>query len=246
MKIAITDLKKCARLVTFLALVSFFATACSKKNDPAPKPDTPPPVTVPFGTVITVTDLMADTSDADPTSENRNPLFYSLEQNKEIATLYSKTALWDLSFTSIYNSFLGGNNGFDQNNQGYGGPGKGGIYILKQEFDAVKTIPPDSLFVTKGGAYGTDDSGNFGTGTGWYLYDFGGSLYPGVANKQHVAYPIADRTLVVRTANGNYAKIKMISIYKDITNPDSMFTFSPHPYYTFQYMLAKKGSTTFN
>jgi hypothetical protein len=246
MKTLLNHFKKYLKPIGLLVLVAILSAACSKKEDPAPKLDPPETVSVPFGQLVTVSNLMTDTSDADPTSTARKPVLYSLEQNKEVPLEYAKTALWDLSFTGIYNSFLGGNNGINQKNLGYGGSGKGGIYIVKQKFEDVKTIPADNLFVMINGAYGTDDTGAFGNGTGWYFYDYGGSKYPDDPNKAHVVYPIEDRTLIVRTANGNYAKIRMVSLYKDLTNPADWQTHSPHPYYTFQYILAKKGSNSFN
>jgi hypothetical protein len=230
--------------VTRLLLLLILFSACSK--DPA---DTTPidnngSDTI-YGKLITVTNLMTDTSDSDPTSTNRPPVYYSLEENKQAPASYAKTSRWDVSFTSIYNSYLGGNNGTNNKNLGYGSSGKGGIYIVKQKFEDVTAIPSDDQFQTIDGAYGADDSGSFGTGVGWYFYDFGGSKYPNDPDKQHVVYPIEDRTVIVRTAKGNYAKIKMLSIYKDMLNPDDWKTYSPHPYYTFQYILVKAGSKSF-
>lgn len=226
-----------------LLLLLLLCSACSKDQDISEPPTTGTDTI--FGKLITVSNLMTDTSDADPTSTFRIPVYYSLEENKAAPAEYAKTSRWDVSFTGIYNSYLGGNNGSNNNNLGYGASGKGGIYIVQQKFEDVKTIPADDQFITSDGAYGADDSGAFGTGVGWYFYDFGGSKYPGVPDKEHVVYPIEDRTLIVRTSRGNYAKIKMLSIYKDMLNPADWKTFSPHPYYSFQYILVKAGSKSF-
>ncbi|MNY71051.1 hypothetical protein D3C86_2093090 [compost metagenome] len=53
------------------------------------------------------------------------------------------------------------------------------------------------------------------------------------------------RTVIVRTANGDYAKIKMISGYKDAFTADKWFQTTPHMFYTFEYVVVPKGSTKF-
>ncbi|MDO7744729.1 MAG: hypothetical protein MUP99_13170, partial [Pedobacter sp.] len=113
-------------------------------------------------------------------------------------------------------------------------------------------------FKTGGTVVGTDKNGDFGEGTGWYLYDFGGrTVGDGSYEKEHVAYAIADgltlangtklpaRTIVLRTANGNFAKIKMISCYQNAFTPETWFRTTPHMFFTFEYVLAPKGSTKF-
>lgn len=224
--------------------------SCSKSggdNNPNPVDPEPIPVDTIYGKLITVRNLKpAITDDSDPTGTNRPAMYFSLEDNKEVPAEYAKTRRWDISFTGIYNSFIGGNNGSKNGNLGFGGPGKGGIYIVKQKFEDVKSVPEDMLFRAESGVYGTDDSGDFGAGTGWYLYDFSGTIIGnGKPEKQHVVYPIAERTLIVRTAIGNYAKIKMLSLYENELDPAKWFKNTPHPYFTFQYVILKNGNKKF-
>jgi hypothetical protein len=193
-----------------------------------------------------------DANNAPPT------LYYSLESKKEIAAAYAKTRQWDIAFGGLYNSFLSGNNGANGANYGSGSSGVGGVLVLEQAFDAVTTVPNDAQFKTGSNIIGTDDAGDFGQGTGWYLYDFGGIL---VRNNeyenQHVAYALGDtlrlangtklnpRTVVVKTAKGNYAKIRMISCYKDLFKQSEWSRSAPHMYFTFEYVIVPAGSTRF-
>jgi hypothetical protein len=185
-------------------------------------------------------------------------LYFSLESKKEIAASYAKTRQWDLAFGGLYNSFLSGNNGTNGANYGSGSSGVGGILILEQAFDAVITIPGDVQFKTGANVTGTDDAGDYGQGTGWYLYDFGGvHVRNSEYENQHVAYALADtlrlangtkvnpRTVVVKTAKGNYAKIRMISCYKELFKQSEWHRTAPHMYFTFEYVLVPAGSTKF-
>ncbi len=249
-----TALALCPVLLMIVSL-----TACSKNNT-APQsgagggtgPDTDTTVTeVPglFYKLIHVSNLPGDTSSAiKDSSAGAAPVsgttcLFSLEANTARNIIYKQTNKWDLAFDGISNSFLSGNNGANARNYGLGSNAVGGIYIVKQPFDSVTNIPADALFQTGPDVYGTDDSGAFGTGVGWYFYDFTGGSFPGGDGQPHICYAIPDRTVIVRTATGNYAKIKMISIYKDA--PTAPTTFWPQPYFTFDYVLAPKGSTSF-
>lgn len=235
-------------------------TGCSEEDDPLPAIEDPnteePDAEEPdeeegdlFYQLIRIENLATDGSseqDANPTTP-RPAFFFSLEDSTLVPELYQKTNRWDLAFGNLYNSFLSGNNGDDRNNHGYGANGIGGICILEQNFDDVTAIPPPEQFNTVRDQIGTDDSGDFGNGIGWYLYDFGGTIMgDGSYEKQHVAYALQDtRTVIVRTAKGNFAKIRMISCYKDAFTPEEWFRDTPHMYFTFEYVLVPAGSTKF-
>jgi len=232
-------------IVTAIALL---ITSCSKSSDPAPT--TEPEVntgTVAFNKLITVLNFGADMPAGSQPLDQQAPIYFSLENNSAVQLDYKLTNRWDISFSSIYRSFMSGNNGADKSNPGTGGPGKGGIVCLAKNFDEVVEIPDDSQFKTGTAAVGTDDSGAFGEGTGYYLYDFGGTIKgDGSYDSQHVAFALSDtRTVIVRTAKGNYAKIQVLSLYKDLLDPKTWKRDSPHTYLSFKYVLAKAGSKTF-
>ncbi len=61
-----------------------------------------------------------------------------------------------------------------------------------------------------------------GSGNGWYTY---------TGPPNHLILPIAGKVIVFKTSNGNYAKVEILSYYKDApTNPDGtdsrFFTFN--------------------
>ncbi|MEO3407248.1 HmuY family protein [Mucilaginibacter sp. CAU 1740] len=263
MKIIHIFQKRATASLAVLAVAALTFSSCSKSEGVKPD-DTTTVVTptrdadkVPYYKVQRVENLAAQTDDQNPT-EPKTEILFSLDYKKEQPATYAKTTLWDISLSGLYNSFLGPNSNTDSGNSGYQGPGKGGITIVQQAFEDVTAIPAAADFKTTKGLIGTDDRGSFGTGTGWYLYDFGGTeVGDGSATKVHVAYALgnalkladgstlAARTIIVKTASGDYAKIKMISCYKDIFTPDQMLTNSPHMYFTFEYMIVPAGSTKF-
>lgn len=249
-------LKQTFRSIAILGITaSVLFVSCSKDSDVTPD-STEEIDGVTFYKMFRVENYAVETDDNNPTVP-KTAVLYSLEESKDIPLSNIKTTRWDITFNGLYNSFISGNNGKDDKNSGYGSNGVGGILIVKKAYDEVVDIPSDIEFKTGGGLIGTDDAGSFGQGTGWYLYDFGASVVATGYDKQHVAYALGNplklldgstlpaRTIIVRTAKGNYAKIKMISCYKDALTPDLWFRTTPHMYFTFEYTLAPKGSLKF-
>lgn len=253
-----TQFTKTSRWMLVLLAAATFTVSCSKEKDLKPEEEIPEESsTVPFYKLQRVENFAVETDDKNPT-ETKSAAYFSLETKKETPANYAKTARWDLGFNGLYNSFISGNNGKEGNNLGYGGAGTGGILIVEKPFDEVTDVPADADFKTKVGVVGTDGNGDFGQGTGWYLYDFGGSIIgDGSYDKMHVAYALSEpvtlkngtklkaRTLIIRTAKGNYAKVKMISCYKDAFTADKWFRTTPHMFFTFEYVIVPKGSTKF-
>jgi hypothetical protein len=165
--------------------------------------------------------------DGRPQSANTTT-YYSLVDNKVIASSDAASTKWDIAFSSTKILINGGTSG----------PGIGGAFVYVGLFDALKTIPADSNFAT--------DNGNaasfaipLGSGRAWYTYD-------GLTT---LVSPIAGRVLVIRTATGKFAKIEIISYYKGgVTLPasasvnDKLFK---QRYYTFRYAYQPNGSKTF-
>lgn len=238
-------------------------TACSKSDDPQLEPGTEKPDDDDTPTNENVFYKLIRVENFQGTSDNNfqsaaPTIFYSLENNKPMEGKYQQTNRWDLAFGGLLNSFVSGNNGRDRTNAGFGGSGKGGITIVQKAFDEVTEIPADSEFRTGGHLIGTDDYGKYGQGVGWYLYDFDGDIVRnGETDDQHVAYAldrpltlrngtvVGPRTVIVRTAKGNYAKVKLISLYKDTFERELMKRTSPKVYFTFEYVIVPAGSTSF-
>lgn len=182
-----------------------------------------------------------------PATTGATTIYFSFDTKKEVAATQVKTAEWDMAFGGMLTSFVSGNNGAESTNYGTGSTAVGAVAIIEKPFDQVTDVPADSEFKTGKDVFGTDKEGAAASGTGWYLYDMNGTIKgDGSALKKHVAYAMPEkRTLVIRTAKGDYVKIKMISLYKDAFTADKMFINTPMPFFTFEYVVVPKGSTKF-
>ena len=151
--------------------------------------------------------------------------YYSLRGNALVED--SASTEWDVAFsrTTIYT------------NSQASGPGNGGAIVLDKSFDAT-TIAP-----SKGYKVDTDSGLAIpaGSDNGWYNYN----------SSTHLITPIEGKTIVIRTADGEYyAKLNILSYYKD--NPDlSSDEFANNPddypsgYYTFEYAIQLNDSRKF-
>ncbi|HLQ99636.1 MAG TPA: HmuY family protein [Sphingobacterium sp.] len=246
-----------------LVLSASLLLSCSK-DSPSPDPDEELPTEsgemVDFYEVHRVENWYVKVN-YDNSSEGLKEAYYSLEYNKERDRSYQKTDLWDISFSNMLNSFLGANNKSDESSFGFEGNGNGGILILEEAFEEVTDIPDDSDFLTGRDGIGIDGKSDFFVDRdviGWYIYDWDGIILgDGSPDKTHTTYALGNplelsdgsdapiRTLVVRTAQGNYAKVKIISCYKDAETQEEMVKDAPKMYYTFEYMLVPAGSNSF-
>jgi len=243
-----------------LACIIFLSlTLVSCKKDTVP--DDPQPGRQLPDSLLNRLIAVSNFGEAPPDGNGSNPmlptLYYSLERRRPVPADSLNTSAWDLSFSNLFRSFI------NCNNTSSGGKGAGGILIVEKKFEEVVDIPADELFRTGEKAYGTDDAGAFGEGVGWYIYDFDGTrLRSGAYDDAHVAYPMNEaltikrgdetsfitqpRTILVRTAHGHYAKLRILSIYKDKTDPSTWHRNDDKPYFTFEYVLANAGSKRFS
>lgn len=97
----------------------------------------------------------------------------------------------------------------------------GSAQVVHIAFEGLSQIPA--------AGFKTDEGSNkaipTGSGNGWYIYNM----------EDHSIEPIADRTIVIKTQNGKYYKLQVISYNKD-RQPHE-----PTGYYTFRYQELKKG-----
>ncbi|MBS7788167.1 HmuY family protein [Flavobacterium sp. CYK-55] len=105
--------------------------------------------------------------------------------------------------------------------------GSGSISIVSNTLSAVTTLPSESSFNQDGaGSYAIPT----GSGNGWYNYN----------STNNLITPIAGKIFVIKTHDGKYAKMEIISYYKDApANPD---TTSLSRYYTFKYVYQPNGN----
>lgn len=158
---------------------------------------------------------------ADPAINNNRFAFFSLERNETVAYTDSATGKWDIAFrgTTILT------------NGGASGPGAGGAFVQRSvSFDAFTSIPNDSTFKTDAPpAYAIP----IGSGNGWYNYNFA----------TNIITPIPGNVIVVRTATGKYAKVEILSYYKDA--PATPTAADVPRYYTFRFIYQPDGSKRF-
>ena len=138
-------------------------------------------------------------------------IYFSLSTGKDVSAEEAKTTKWDLAFSKTTIAV----------NSGTSGPGNGGAQVIEQPFEMIKEAPKDG--------YKTDgESGSAipgGSGNSWYKYDM----------SVHAILPIVGRTILVKTAEGKFAKVEIISYYKGA--PEDVPT-EESSYFTFRYALA--------
>lgn len=183
------------------------------------------------GKIATVSNLPADTivglaASGQPVGAGKYS-FFSLETNTWIGNADSATTKWDLAFagTTI------------RVNNATSGPGSGGAFVYIGTFDALNTVPVDSIF--KIDNHPTTYAIPRGSGKGWYNYDGANNLLT----------PIPGRVMVIRTASGKYAKVEILNYYKggvtpSATAPDNI-KINEQRYYKFRYTYQGNGTKTF-
>lgn len=236
--------------------------------------DTPPSDSA-FNREVQILDLGAHLPAGHQPADAEDPLFFSLEKFSSVGIGYRSTDRWDLAFSDMSRSTISANNG-TKAGFGYGTSAIGGMVVLDSAFSEVTTIPDDSQFKYPG-ATGLDDQGAFGAPLGHVVYTFEGNFLrpdimkdidnPDVAiqvqvNKyRHMMYclsedmvkafknvrPLRPRTIIIKTAKGNYAKVETQSMYQGIMDPMLMKR-DPAikmPVYSFRYVLAKASERRF-
>lgn len=210
------------------AIIAF--SACTKEDTPPTKED---------GLSVVVYDLACDTmaSMGDTEGKEKRPFYtvlfsMSTKQHRFIKTAedtaaYFQKTDWDIAFSKEYNSYVTVNGQFP-GTPGMGGPGKGTMISVEQPYDQVTEAPADAVFEAEGRGGTGWDSGN---GYGWFFYSL----------QNHICVPIKNRTFILRTATGKYAKLELLNIYKG--NPPVVTDlFWPAPYLTFRYFVQEDGS----
>ena len=155
--------------------------------------------------------------------------FFSLTDGEIVDKADSASTLWDIALAGTTILVNGGTSG----------PGQGAAQIVSGTFDELAEAPESG--------YQTDSETGFaipaGSGNGWYNYTGGG-------NPPNAVIPIPGSVIVLKTAEGNYAKMEILSYYEG--NPDTsteeFINFNTRPegrHYTFQYVVQPNGSRDF-
>lgn len=160
---------------------------------------------------------------------SKGAVYYSLSTNKQVTGDDITAGKWDIQF-SARNIFVNG---------GTSGAGTTQAQIVSSIFADLTTAP------TTG--YKTDATGvNAILNNDWSLYTNTNSV------PNHAVLMVPGKIIIVKTSDGKYAKIQMISYYKG--NPDTTtpafadFTnreiITPSRYYTFKFAYQADGSTS--
>lgn len=191
-------------------------TACDSAGDD----QTPEPIAA-----TTVVDLAADpivgidSTTGMPVGTGRFT-FYSLRDNAIVPNSDSATADWDIALRATTILINGGTSG----------PGNGAAQVWTGAFEDLTEAPADGYAVDS-------EAGNaipIGSGNGWYNYN----------PPLNLITPIPGRVIVVRTADGRYAKIRINSYYRGApAAPDA--TVHEARYYTFDYVFQEDGTRSF-
>jgi len=203
------------RFSTLVLLVA--ALAACDNGDPDDNPD-------PIQAEV-VNDLAADPitgfdpNTGQPIGANRFT-FYSLREDRFVPNADSASTEWDLGFKGTEIIVNGG----------VSGPGEGAALVWTGAFEDLTEAPADG--------YATDtEEGNAiptGSGNGWYNYN------PQV----NLVTPIPGRVLVVQTADGRYAKVRILSYYRGAPETPDPATDQAR-YYTFEYVFQPDGTRSF-
>ena len=147
---------------------------------------------------------------------------YSLRDNATVANTDSATNKWDVGFRGTMIIVNGGAIR----------TGQGGAYVHTGTFEELTTVPTSATFAQDQSASNLAIPAR--SGAGWYNYN----------QATNVISPIPGRVLVVRTGDGKYAKMEVLSYYQNApATPDAN---SVQRYYTFRYVYQPDGSTKLN
>lgn len=200
-----------------IACVGIAFIACTKEENP---------VVVQPLTAMTVKNIAADpTTGVNPTTGQ--PIgttgkftLFSFKENAQVANTDSATTKWDVGFrgtTIIVNG-------------GAIRSGQGAAYLHTGTFEELTTVPASATFAQDQSA--TQLAITTGSGKGWYNYN----------SATNIISPIPGKLLVIKTGDGKYAKMEILSYYQNApAAPDQN---SVQRYYTFRYLYQPDGSQT--
>ncbi|MCU0419543.1 MAG: HmuY family protein [Cyclobacteriaceae bacterium] len=183
---------------------------------------------------ITVRNLNADHAPFGPNpparvGETKKFTFFSFRTGQIVTRADSATVNWDVAFQGTSIIF----------NSGTSGPGNAGAQFLSGSFEEVTEAPESGYVVDNAPIRAVSSSplppGATPTNQWWQNSGTGQST---------VVSPIAGRILVVRLAQGGFAKMEILSYYKDApVTPNNMRDIDRH--YTFRYLYQPNGGRTF-
>lgn len=206
--------------IAVIALGVFTLSSC--KDDPSPEPV----VSTTFTNLAADPPTGFDPNTGAPIGTTGLFTLFSFKTGAIVEQSDLGTNKWDLGFrgtTIIVNSPTSGT-------------GTSQVQLISGIFDELKEAPLDG--------YKSDDANATvknaiptGSGNGWYTATGGGPGSPTIVK------PIAGKIIVVKTSEGRYAKLEILSYYKDApSNPTGN---EPSRYYTFRYVYQPNDTRSF-
>lgn len=165
-----------------------------------------------------VEEMHAPADRADPDSSPF--VYFNLRSGEEVSADLADTDQWDIAFRSTSVII----------NSGDSGPGEAGAVMLDVPFDEVTIAPQDGY---------SEDSSDEPAVADWYTYT-------AMSEPAHAIIPHEDKTIVLRTADGNhYAKVQIQNYYQgtptyeeeDFVDYEAREQAYPAQYYTFRYAI---------
>jgi hypothetical protein len=154
-----------------------------------------------------------------PIGVTRKYTLFSFKNGGPVLNADSATTKWDIGFNGT-NIIV---------NSGTSGPGTAAALIKSAIFDELIEAPADGF------AQDNKNTATYaiarGSNNGWYSYN----------QSTNIITPIAGKVLVIKTSDGKYAKMEILSYYQDA--PASPSSNSKDRYYTFRYLYQQDGTT---
>jgi hypothetical protein len=195
-------------------LASFVFASCNSEEDKADAP-------TPDLEVVMIEDLAAPNDVIDRETgevvEQRPFVHFNLATGEVVG----ENENWDIAIKGLAIRVNGGTSG----------SGEAAAAVVSGIFEEITAVPTGTQFTQ-------DNAPNLaiptGSGNGWYSYN----------PQTHVVSPIAGRVILVRTHDGNFAKLEILSYYKGSpAEPDAFRDQSAT--YTFRYVYQPNGSEQF-
>ncbi len=151
-------------------------------------------------------------------------LYFSLATGAQVTGADTATSKWDLKFKST-SIFV---------NSGTSGTGTTQAQVVSSTFETLTAAPADG--------YKADATGATAI-TGWYTYT-------ATTEPQHAILTVPGKIFVIKTSDGKYAKVEMISYYKGNPNTTTaafadLATRPASRFYTFRFAYQGDGTTSF-
>ena len=131
-----------------------------------------------------------------------------------------QTSKWDIGFNGT-NIII---------NSGTSGPGTASGQLYSGIFADLTTAPESGFLQDNSAASPAVYAITRTSGSTWYTYN----------SSTNIITPTAGKVIVVKTSDGKYAKMEILSYYKD--SPATPTSSSLDRYYTFRYVYQPNGS----